>query len=91
MAETHNNILGIQKNFNSKIVLCGWHLQKNFISRFSKLKGVDEDLYNKILSLPFVISEEKFQNIIEEVEDSEFDRKSMGLFRNETQFKKFMG
>ena len=52
-------------------MLCGWHIQKNLVSRFSKLKSLDKDLYNKILSLPFITSEEKFNAIVEEVMDSE--------------------
>lgn len=40
------------------------------ISRFSKLKGKDEILYNKIVSLPFITSRDKFQGTLDEIENS---------------------
>jgi len=41
------------------------------ISHFNKLKKVDSNLYNKIISLPFVTSSTKFQNIFKETKESQ--------------------
>ena len=59
------------KHFNVRIILCGWHLQRNFVSHLNKLKSSDATLYNKIISLPFVTSVEKFEGILEEIDNSE--------------------
>jgi len=59
------------KFFNVRIVLCGWHLQRNLVSHFNKVKNLDADLYQKILYLPFVMSVEKFNNTLEEIKDSQ--------------------
>jgi len=66
-------IIGIKNNFKkANLVLCGWHIQKNFISRFSKLKREDKDLYRLAISLPFVTSTEKLKNIVDTIEESEY-------------------
>ena len=63
-------ILGITNNFCTRIVLCGWHLQKNLISKFSKVKKLDAEVYNQIISLPFITSEQKFNETISKVKKS---------------------
>ena len=45
-------------------------LAENLISHFCKLKGSNSDLYQKIISLPFVTSIEKFDKIVKETKDS---------------------
>ena len=76
------NLLGITTNFRSRIVICGWHLQKNLISRFSKLKSQDAQLYNKIINLPFTLSGEKFLNILGEIKDSDIVTDSQKEYLN---------
>lgn len=83
-------LIGITSHFNSRIVLCGWHLQKNFISHFAKLKKADEALYMKILSLPFVTSEEKFHKIVAEIRGSESISQTQKTYLNAKLEKKEM-
>jgi len=52
-------------------VICGWHVQKNLISRFAKLADKDRVLYDKIISLPFITSKTKFNDTINEINESE--------------------
>ena len=58
-------------NFKSNFLLCGWHIQKNMISKFSSLAKKDKSLYDKIINLPFIGSEEKFNTVLGLVEDSD--------------------
>lgn len=53
------------------MLLCGWHLQKNFASKLTGLSKKDNSLFHKILNLPFVSSKKQFENIIEEVRASQ--------------------
>ena len=62
--------LGIQRNFKSRILFCGWHIQKNFISHFSGLAKKDKVLYERLKNLPFISKEEKFNQVIKDTRDS---------------------
>jgi len=64
------NILGIKNNFNSKINLCGWHVQKNLISHLSGLARRKNELYCKAINLPFISDKDKFELIYEELKSS---------------------
>ena len=46
-------------------------IYKNFVSRFSKLKKLDANIYNKILALPFITNEEAFEDTLEKIDDCE--------------------
>ena len=64
--------LGYKNAFpKSKSVICGWHVQKNLISRFAKLVKKNRALYDKIISLPFITSNTKFNDAIDEINESE--------------------
>jgi len=56
--------------FGCRIINCGWHVQKNFISHFNELNKQDHDLYKKVISLPFVSDTVWFEEIVKEVENS---------------------
>ena len=73
------------KFFNVRIVLCGWHLQRNLVSHFNKVKNLDADLYQKILYLPFVMSVEKFNNTLEEIKDSQH------ISKKQKDYQKYVG
>ena len=62
---------GIEKNFDSRRLLCAWHIQRNFVSRFTNLAKVNSEFYHKILVLPFITNNEKFDSIVEEAINSE--------------------
>ena len=49
---------------------CCWHVQKNFISHFSGLGRKDKSLFDKIKSLPFITRVDKFNDILQEANDS---------------------
>jgi len=52
------------------MLLCGWHIQRNLISKLSALAKKDKKLYDKIINLPFVTCTNKFEEIIGEVKKS---------------------
>jgi len=66
-----NKLLGIENNFQSRIILCGWHIQRNFISKLKSLRNLDKELYQEMISLPFVMRELQFDSILQKFEDSE--------------------
>lgn len=76
-------LLGIEKNFNSRRLLCAWHIQRNFVSKFTNLNKTHSELYDKILALPFITKEEKFQSTVEEALNSE------NLTENEKEYLNF--
>lgn len=59
--------IGIEKNFSSRRLICAWHLQRHFVSRFSGLCKRNRSLYDKAIILPFIKREEKFDKLIEEL------------------------
>ena len=62
---------GIKNNFNSRQIVCGWHIQKNLISHFSSLSKKDRSLYQRTISLPFVTNEVKYQKILSDIQNSQ--------------------
>lgn len=52
------------------MLLCAWHIQRNLVSHLSGLAKKDKDLYDLLLSLPFVTCQEKFESIIEKANSS---------------------
>ena len=64
-------LLGILANFSCRHLLCGWHVQKHFISRFSSLSKTNLDLFRQISNLPFIKDASKFEEIIKDLFDSD--------------------
>ena len=60
-------MVGINNNFKSKRLICAWHLQRNFASKFASVSKQNQELYEKILNLPFVTMKEKFDETIKEL------------------------
>lgn len=72
LCEFYAEFLGICSIFKDpRIILCGWHIQKHFLKRFAKVKQKDSKLYNQIISLPFITCPEKFEDVVDEIFDSE--------------------
>jgi len=62
------NFLGIKTIFpKSGRLICSWHLQRHFVSRFSSLISKDKSLYDKTINLPFITRLEKFNDVIKEL------------------------
>jgi len=57
----------ILKHFSSRMLLCGWHIERNFLSGVAKKH---KETYDKILDLPFVTCEKKFEEKIQKIWDS---------------------
>ena len=58
-------MLGIKENFKtSKRLICSWHFQRNLQSKFSSLIHTQKQLYNELINLPFITSEEKFEEVV---------------------------
>ena len=53
------------------MLLCGWHIQRNFISKFSGMSKRNKKIYDMVLNLPFISCEKKFEEILEEIFASE--------------------
>jgi len=49
--EAESILRGLRNNFNSRQIICGWHVQKNIMAKLSGFKKEDEGLYKKKLSL----------------------------------------
>lgn len=64
------NNIGISSNFNSKMLLCGWHIQRNLVSKLSGLAKRNKEIYNLILSLPFITSESKFTESVNKIKNA---------------------
>jgi len=52
-------------------LLCNWHAQRNIVSKFASLSSLDKNLYQKVINIPFIRNKSKFDNLIEEVEESD--------------------
>ena len=64
-------MLGLKSNFQSNLLLCSWHIQKNIISHLSSLGKKNKTLYDRVINLPFITCEKKFNDLIKTVEESE--------------------
>jgi len=49
---------------NSKRLICAWHLQRNFASKFSSLATKNKALYDEALNLPFITHCDKFEETV---------------------------
>jgi len=63
-------VSGILKHFSSRMLLCGWHVQRNFLSNLSGVAKKHKETYDEILDLPFVTCEKKFEEKIQKIWDS---------------------
>ena len=62
---------GLKNNFNSRCIVCGWHIQKNIISHLSGVNKKNISLYQRAISLPFVTKEEKYKQILTDLQNSQ--------------------
>jgi len=53
------------------MLLWGWHIQRNFISKFSGISKRNKKIYDLVLNLPFISCKKKFEEIFEEIFTSE--------------------
>jgi len=50
-------------------LICAWHLQRHFTSKFSSLSRTNKDLYRETLNLPFIGKKTKFEDIIKRLKE----------------------
>ena len=62
---------GLKNNFYSKMLLCGWHIQKNISSKLSAFGKKDKEKYQEVLNLPFITCRKKFDETLKNIFDSE--------------------
>jgi len=65
------NFVGLKNNFESRLLLCSWHLQRNIVSHFSNLGKKNKVLFDRVIGLPFITCDQKFYDVIKAVEESE--------------------
>jgi len=53
------------------MLLCSWHIQRNLISKLSGLSKKNKEIYDMILNLPFITCQDKFNEVLKEVDSSE--------------------
>jgi len=66
-------------------------IYKDPVSRFSSLGKINKDLYKKLLNLPFITREEKFENILSELMKPEVLTESEKEYLEKRQTKRNMG
>jgi len=57
-------------NFQSRVINCAWHIQRNIVKHLSGLAKKDKPLYQKALALPFISRKRKFEEYIDDLQSS---------------------
>ena len=73
--------LVIASVFRSRVMHCGWHIQKKMLKNFAALANSDPVLYRKLISLPFISRKSKFDDYVTELNENISSHKQRQLFR----------